>query len=623
MKPIDLICPGKEARIKSQDVKPEVFRRLVLRRARQLMKPEQCYIENRQERKKLEAAYLEKVNLKANFLPAKFLEDGANVAKAVCRILTFTNNGTGSGTGFLIAPGVLMTNNHVLSNLEEAQSSVAEFDYELGKSVRRIALEAERLFITNVELDFTIVGCASRGIEEIPIIPLSRNPALITRNDLVNIIQHPRGRLKEVALQENKTTRVLDKIIHYRTDTEPGSSGSPVFNNSWELVALHHAGWKEEDGTATNEGIRISAIVAYLIAQSTDSPDEARRLNPILEHIVGTSPWLGFFDIAGVSHNPLEIQVDSFQGDRDFADIGFWNIENFNNGVRDSRIQEVAEVVNRLSLDVLGLSEIQSGALDRLVNELANFGDAVNFKHLDVAGGQDLAVLYDTDTTTVQLRDDLNNRYHNLLRSRTSDNKTAFPREPLFAECQVTEGNQQQVKFMMIVVHLKAFGDEQSRARRKLAAQKLVEIINDIRTREELPVVLGGDYNEELNTDTFLPLQDAPDLFALTADDAADSNAATFIGRRFRSVIDNIIVSQDLTLGEISGDDAAIVRLDRSVRDFADEISDHVPVVFRAIFRGESISVPEPNVTTNGNEVSIAIPQDVKNLRLVFENNKS
>jgi V8-like Glu-specific endopeptidase len=30
--------------------------------------------------------------------------------------------------------------------------------------------------------------------------------------------------------------------VQYTTDTLPGSSGSPVFNDNWEVVALHHAG---------------------------------------------------------------------------------------------------------------------------------------------------------------------------------------------------------------------------------------------------------------------------------------------------------------------------------------------------------------------------------------------
>ena len=36
-------------------------------------------------------------------------------------------------------------------------------------------------------------------------------------------------------------------FLYYRTDTEPGSSGSPCFNDPWELVALHHSGVPDLD----------------------------------------------------------------------------------------------------------------------------------------------------------------------------------------------------------------------------------------------------------------------------------------------------------------------------------------------------------------------------------------
>ena len=53
-----------------------------------------------------------------------------------------------------------------------------------------------------------------------------------------------------------------------RTPTEPGSSGSPVFeSNAWEVVALHHKGkenMKRIDGQdgfyQANEGIAIRRI---------------------------------------------------------------------------------------------------------------------------------------------------------------------------------------------------------------------------------------------------------------------------------------------------------------------------------------------------------------------------
>jgi V8-like Glu-specific endopeptidase len=56
--------------------------------------------------------------------------------------------------------------------------------------------------------------------------------------------------------------------VHYRTPTEPGNSGSPVFDDLWRLVALHHAGKSDmrklngKPGTyEANEGINILAIV--------------------------------------------------------------------------------------------------------------------------------------------------------------------------------------------------------------------------------------------------------------------------------------------------------------------------------------------------------------------------
>ena len=56
--------------------------------------------------------------------------------------------------------------------------------------------------------------------------------------------------------------------MHYATDTQRGSSGSPVFNDQWEIVALHHASIRaseqDEFGGYLNEGIRTSRIIRFL-----------------------------------------------------------------------------------------------------------------------------------------------------------------------------------------------------------------------------------------------------------------------------------------------------------------------------------------------------------------------
>ena len=65
-----------------------------------------------------------------------------------------------------------------------------------------------------------------------------------------------------------------------RSDTQPGSSCSPVFNDQWELVALHQASVPAPEhpelGKFVNEGIRISRLLAFIGAQ--DHTDQQRRL---------------------------------------------------------------------------------------------------------------------------------------------------------------------------------------------------------------------------------------------------------------------------------------------------------------------------------------------------------
>lgn len=369
-------------------------------------------------------------------------------------------------------------------------------------------------------------------------------------------------------------------------------------------------------GRSTNEGVRISAIVSHMLRRSHETSEDREVAETILRSITDTSPYLGFFDYYGVGDlDSLEVEVPDFTGTKDFADVGFWNIEHFNNSVSNRRINDVADVIERLSMDVLGLVEVQSEALDRLVSNLGGRGSSLGYEYLNVRGRQDIAVLYDRDTTKVKNRKDIAQRHKRRLNARTPSGKSAFPRHPLFVECHVEDENNQESKFIIIVVHLKAFGDAQSRVRRRLASDILAEIIDDVREREDIPIVLGGDFNEKLDNQVLSALKTSPDLFSLTLDDAS-TDAISYIGGRYRSLIDHIIVSRDVQMGNISGDDAAIVRLDRSVRDFADRVSDHVPIVFRMIYRDNGVNVAPP---VSDSAVPVNIPEGATKVRLNFD----
>ena len=233
--------------------------------------------------------------------PINYLQLGVLAARPVCRIKLFDGSGRHCGwaTGSLIAPQVLLTNNHVLPSEAMAARSVAQFDVELDalgqdKPTVEFALEPQKLFYTTSALDFAVCAVAPRSVggaqlDGYGFLPMIGAVGKALEGEWLTIVQHPGGERKQVCVRENRLLTRTDDVLWYTTDTLGGSSGSPVFNNDWQVVALHHKGVPEEkngimqtvDGrdydpgrdseTAikwmANEGIRVSRIVETLGAE--------------------------------------------------------------------------------------------------------------------------------------------------------------------------------------------------------------------------------------------------------------------------------------------------------------------------------------------------------------------
>jgi V8-like Glu-specific endopeptidase len=198
-----------------------------------------------------------------------WLEHGLLAARSVCRIVGLRS----VGSGFLVAGGFVITNNHVLADASEAAASIAEFGFEedsQGKvqSPTRYQLDPET-FQTSVPFDVSIVRVIDDGSSLGKWGELSFTQRLPALRDHVSIIQHPDGGPKMIALTANQVVNVFEHRLQYLTDTLPGSSGSPVFDDNWLVVAVHHAGGNLVANTAgdrrfANEGVLASYIVEAL-----------------------------------------------------------------------------------------------------------------------------------------------------------------------------------------------------------------------------------------------------------------------------------------------------------------------------------------------------------------------
>jgi V8-like Glu-specific endopeptidase len=199
-----------------------------------------------------------------------FLETGLERSRAVA-FIEIPN--TGVATGFMIASDRLLTNNHVFGSAAEARGATIRFNYQTdlaGQTLPTDDYEADpdTFFHTNAELDYSVVAVAGSPGDKWGFVNLRDDLTLRAKAD-VAIIQHPGGQPKQIAIADNEVEYADDTVAQYLTDTLPGSSGSPVFNNDWECVALHHSGgWlPQPDDNSThfrNEGILISAILADL-----------------------------------------------------------------------------------------------------------------------------------------------------------------------------------------------------------------------------------------------------------------------------------------------------------------------------------------------------------------------
>lgn len=226
-----------------------------------------------------------------------FFAAGQTVGKSVARILVPRfDNGVPtklpnedawimSGTAWLVGEALALTNNHVINARKQGEAAASDDDFNLQASKSKLQFDYDNATQPPVEVSVVGVLSTSKMNElDYALLRLEKKvgrPALRfysdalvvddTKRAALNIIQHPRGETKRVAFRNNLVTFADQNTVRYFTDTDYGSSGSPVCDDYWRVVALHRGALPANNvqfmgrkQAYVNYGSQISAVMNHI-----------------------------------------------------------------------------------------------------------------------------------------------------------------------------------------------------------------------------------------------------------------------------------------------------------------------------------------------------------------------
>ena len=167
------------------------------------------------------------------------------------------SSGESIGTGFVMVGHAfhpclgekfyLLTNSHVISESNDG-------DYQAYWQPNQVYASFEghpgEYDVTQIwsspphQLDTTLLCLDDRIREHLSGLkptPISQKPSSHNMKR-VYIIGHPKGNELAFSIHDNRILDFNERFLQYRAPTDEGSSGSPIFNDHWELVGIHHKG---------------------------------------------------------------------------------------------------------------------------------------------------------------------------------------------------------------------------------------------------------------------------------------------------------------------------------------------------------------------------------------------
>lgn len=204
-----------------------------------------------------------------------FLKRAIACSSSVCRV----EIGKITGTGFVVAPALVLTNYHVLkptddANLEmNAKEAVLRFaaftgDKGAAEAGLEFKLDADGPIVAHSvvsEYDFVLLRAEAKIHARENIQPLALDLSVPGKKSGLNLLHHPGGDTMKLSTSGNGVSGVYEDVglLQYVTNAAEGSSGSPCFTDDWKVIALHHAQRSRAWGSV-REGILMKNVQAQI-----------------------------------------------------------------------------------------------------------------------------------------------------------------------------------------------------------------------------------------------------------------------------------------------------------------------------------------------------------------------
>lgn len=223
---------------------------------------------------------VEELELQAFFRAApvqfdmRYVAEALKRARSVCRLTIPGRQRTGSGV--LIAPGLVLTNHHVVFGIRPPYDAVGDVvpgikvDFEGialwegdGNGGATFALDnAEALVAQSLPLDYALLRLPRAAMAETRIVVAERATLPLEKGGALNLLHHPEGDALSITFGNAAVTGIYKEegLTQYATVSAGGSSGAPAFDGEWGLAALHH-GVRAKPFGRVGEGILLPSIL--------------------------------------------------------------------------------------------------------------------------------------------------------------------------------------------------------------------------------------------------------------------------------------------------------------------------------------------------------------------------